>query len=70
MPQGSGFWERAKKNTPAPHGSAPASKGYTAGLSPGDFTLGCRRLSEGNGPARPLKSASKQGERALPAPFP
>lgn len=65
MLQGSGFWERAK----APHSPAQASKGYAAGLSPEDFTLGCRRLLEGNSPAHPPKSAAKQGERALPAPF-
>lgn len=65
MLQGSGFWEHAK----APHSSALASKGYASGLSPEDFTLGCRRLLEGNSPAHPLKSAPKQGERALPAPF-
>lgn len=54
----------------APHSSAPARKGYTTTLSPGNFTLGCRWLVEGNGPVRSLKSALKQGERTLPAPFP
>lgn len=61
MLQGCGFWEDPKKSSLAPWGSALASKGYTAGLSLGDFTLGCRRLLEGNGPAHPLKSAPEQG---------
>lgn len=70
MLQGSGFGARAMKTTPAPGGSALASKGYTAGLSPGDFTLGCQWLLEGNGPARPLKSAWKQGEESPASPVP
>lgn len=70
MPQGSGFWVHTNKPPRVPGSSAPASKGYTAGLGPRDFTLGCRRLLEGNGPARPLKSASKWDERALAALFP
>lgn len=62
MLQGSGFWEDPKRSSLAPRGSALASKGYTAGLSPGDFTLGCRRLLEGNSPAHPLNPAWEQGE--------
>lgn len=57
----------------APCGSALASKGYTAGLSPGDFTLGWKGMvqpillnrhgSRGESPASTIAVSSQQSPR-------
>lgn len=63
------FFGASKENQPRSMWLCPGQQGLHGRAQPGDFTLGCRRLLEGNGPAHPLKSASEQGERALPASF-